>query len=257
MTSKKKPALLVIALLVCATAANAVPFRLLAWGSYDLNLQYQSGRTPVEVSAFPTSFSPVYEYKETGPITLFKMVEHEEKPQRQTACVITLPPEIQQALVILVPGDDNKALSKKVLPNSQGQVSTGAPLIYDYVVIDDSPAAHPSGTIEFRNFSKLPIAINIAQQQLTIAPRDKVQVPLTAGAKRMPFRAAAQLENGQWRLLSSTPLPISGAHRLLVILRDGPSHTTRNDEPNVVIVPLFDWPPPPPAEAAEAGPSSS
>lgn len=242
---------LFIVFLACADFAEAGPFRLLAWGAYDLNLQYQSGPKSSEVTAFPGSFSPVYEYREAAPLTFFKMVEHEGKPLRQTACVVTIAPEIQQALIILIPGDDTKALSRKVLPNSQGQVSKESSLIYDYVVIDDSPAAHPADTIVFRNFSRLPIAINIAQQQLTLAPRDKAQVPIISGAKRMSFRAAAQLENGQWRLLSSNPLPISGARRLLVILRDGPANAARDNDPNVAIVPLFDWPSAAPAEAAE------
>lgn len=210
-----------------------------------MNLQFQSGPTPTEVLVFPTNFSPVYEFKGEGPITLFKMVEHDGKPQRQTACMVTIPPEMKQGLVILVPGDDSKAIDRKVLPNSQGLVSAGAALIYDYVVIDDSPSAHPAGMIEFRNFSSLPIAINIAERQLMLAPHDKAQVPLTPGAKRMPFRAAAQLGGGQWRLLGSNPLPLSGADRLLVILRDGPPAASRPGEANITIIPLFDWPPPP------------
>ena len=251
----------IVGLLVCVSSAAAgapersVQFRLLAWGSYDVNLQFQSGKKPSEVLAFPTSFSPVYEFKGEGSLILFKMVEHEGKPQRQTACTVVIPVEMKQGLVILVPGDDGKIVDRKVMPNSQGIVSQGSPLVYDYVVIDDSPAAHPSGTIEFRNFSKLPIAINIAQRQLMLAPHDKAQVPLIAGAKRMPFRAAAQLGGGQWRLLGSNPLPISGADRLLVILRDGPANATRPGEANITIVPLFDWPPPPkPADDISAPP---
>ncbi|MDF3056002.1 MAG: hypothetical protein K0R17_217 [Rariglobus sp.] len=241
---------LALAFIVCASPARAVQFRLLAWGTYDLNLQFQAGKAPQELAVFPRSFSTTYESAENS-IVLFKMVEVDGKPQRQTACTITVPPEIQQALVILVPGDDAKVTSRKVLPNSQGQVSKEAAMVYDCVVLDNSPAAHPAGTIEFRNFSRLPIAINIASRQLTLPPRDKTQVPITEGVKRMPFRAAAQLENGDWRLLSSTPLPISGAGRILVILRDRPEKSNRADEPNIAIVQLFDWAPPaPPPEPA-------
>lgn len=239
---------------VAAAPERSVQFRLLAWGSYDVNLQFQSGKKPSEVMAFPSSFSPIYEFKEEGPLTLFKMVEHDGKPQRQTACSVVIPAEMKQCLVILVPGDDSKVVDRKVMPNSQGMLSQDAPLVYDYVLIDDSPEAHPSGTIEFRNFSKLPIAINIAQQQLMLAPHDKAQVPLTPGVKRMPFRAAAQLGGGQWRLLGSNPLPISGADRLLVILRDGPPAEARPGEANVIIVPLFDWPAPNPSPEAPGVP---
>lgn len=248
--------LLVVALPGFCAPASSVQFRLLAWTVSDLNLQFQSGKSPTEVSAMPTSFSPVYEYKNEGPITLFKMVEQDGKPLRQTACTITFPENIKHGLVILVPGDDTKALVRKVLPNSQGLVSNGAPLIYDYIVIDDSADAHPSGTIVFRNFSKLPVALSIGQRQLTLAPHDLVQIPLTPGAKRMPFRAAAQLGDGRWRLLASNPLPVSGANRLLVILRDGPEGAAkRPDEPNVTILPLFDWnPPAKPAEETTTPP---
>lgn len=242
-------ALLGFALLAGIAPARAVQFRLLAWGSYDLNLQFQDGKTARELAVFPKSFSITYEVPE-GPIVLFKTVEADGKPQRQTACTIVVPPEIQQALVILVPADDSKVPYRKVLPNSQGQVSKEASLLYDYVVLDNSPAAHPVGTIEFRNFSRLSIAIDIADRQLTLPPRDKTQVPITAGAKRMAFRAAARLENGDWKLLSSSPLPISGAGRVLVILRDRPEKSNRADEPNIAIVPLFDWTPPPSPETA-------
>jgi hypothetical protein len=238
-----------LACFLCTSPAGAVQFRLLAWGSYDLNLQFQDGKKPQELTVFPRSFSNIYEVSQ-GPVVLFKMVEADGKPVRQTACTIVVPPEIQQALVILVPADDSKVPYRKVLPNSQGLVSKEASLVYDYVVLDDSPAAHPDGTIEFRNFSSLPIAINIAERQLTLPPRDKTQVPITEGARRMPFRAAAQLENGQWKLLASNPLPISGAGRILVILRDRPTKSNRPDEPNIAIVPLFDWTPPTPAPGA-------
>lgn len=243
--------LLALSVIVCATPARAVQFRLLAWGAYDLNLQFQAGKEPEELAVFPKSFSIPYE-SAANTITLFKMVGVDGKPERQTACTIVVPPEIKQALVILVPGDDSKVLSRNVLPNKQGQVSKEAALVYDYVVLDNSPAAHPAGTIEFRNFSSLPIAINIASRQLTLPPRDRTNVPITEGAKRMPFRAAAQLENGQWRLLTSAPLPISGAGRILVILRDRPEKSNQPDEPNIAIVPLFDWTPPTaPGEPAE------
>ncbi|CAM2815181.1 hypothetical protein [Rariglobus hedericola] len=236
-----------LALVAGIAPARAVQFRLLAWGSYDLNLQFQNGKGAQELAVFPKSFSITYEIPQ-GPIVLFKTVEVDGKPQRQTACTIVVPPEIQQALVILVPADDSNAPYRKVLPNSQGLVSKEAALLYDCVVLDNSPAAHPVGTIEFRNFSRLPIAINIADRQLTLPPRDKTQVPITEGAKRMAFRAAAQLENGDWKLLSSSPLPISGAGRVLVILRDRPEKSSRPDEPNIAIVPLFDWTPPPSPE---------
>lgn len=240
-----------LAFIVCAAPARAVQFRLLAWGTYDVNLQFHDGKVAHELAVFPKSFSTTHEVSQ-GPIVLFKMVDVDGKPQRQTACTIVVPPELQQALVILVPADDSRVPSRNVLPNSQGQVSKEAALLYDYVVLDNSPAAHPAGTIEFRNFSRLPIAINIADRQLTLPPRDKTQVPITVGAKRMSFRAAAQLENGDWKLLSSSPLPISGAGRVMVILRDRPEKSSRADEPNIAIVPLFDWTPPPAPEPAAA-----
>jgi len=161
---------------------------------------------------------------------------------------------MKKGLLLLIPGDDTKAVDRKVLPDESGFVSLGAPLIYDYIWFDDSPEARPSGTIEFRNLSRSPIALQIDQSQLMLAPQAKAQVPLTPGAKRMPFRAAAQI-NGQWKIFRSNPLSTRSPDRMLVILRDaaGAHEEAGSDrEPNIAMISLFDWPAPSPAPAAGA-----
>ncbi|HEY9247727.1 MAG TPA: hypothetical protein VIO38_01270, partial [Rariglobus sp.] len=211
-----------LGLLACALPLHAVQFRLLGWASQDLNLRFDANHMPVETYVSTDTFSPVYEFKGEGPLVLYKRVEHEGEPRKQTACTVALPPGMERGLLLLLPGDDSKAADRKVLPDSQGFVSPGAPLIYDYVWFDDSLQARPAGTIEFHNLSRRPIAFQIEQARHVLAPQAKIQVPLLPGAKRMAFRAAAQID-GTWRVFTKAPLPTRGPERMIVLLRDGPS----------------------------------
>jgi hypothetical protein len=239
--------LLALGLIASAAPLHAIQFRLLGWTSADVNLQCVINNKPVELSVFTDDFSPVYEFKGEGPLVLYKMMEHEGKPQKQIACTVTIPPGMEQGVLLLIPGDDTKAVYRKVIPNHFGFVVDTAPLIYDYVWLDDSVEVRPVGTIEFRNLSQLPVALQIEQRQLTLAPKAKAQVPLLEGAKRMAFRAAAQL-SGQWKVFATNPLPTRGPERMMVIIRDGPAAmqgVLEPGEPNIRMISLFDWPPPP------------
>lgn len=248
MTFKFRPvrilAPLIIGLLVSVAPARAVQFRLLGWASPDVNLQFETEKKPVETTVYTDNFSAVYDFKGEGPLVLYKMVEREGKPTKQVACTVTLPVGAQQGFIILVPGDDSKIVDRKVLPNKVGFVSDKAPLVYNYIWIDDSPAARALGTVEFRNMSRLPIALQIGQHQLSLAPQAKAQVPLAKDAKRMAFKAAAQI-NGRWKVFASNPLPTRKPERMMVILRDGPpeaQQTLSPDEPNISMIALYDWP---------------
>ncbi len=250
MTFKLHPLCLLASLaglLALAAPVHAVQFRLLGWASADVNLQFDAGKKPTEASVYTDHFSPGYEFKSEGPIVLYKMVEVDGKRQKQIACTITPPARSEQGLIILIPADDSQVVSRKVVPNQFGFVSDKAPLVYNYIWLDDSPAARPSGTLEFRNLSRLPVALQIGQHQLSLAPQAKAQVPLAKDAKRMDFKAAAQV-NGQWRLFASNPLSTRKPDRMMVILRDGPASPAAT-EPNINMVALYDWPAPPPSDA--------
>ena len=235
--------------------ANAVQFRMLGWAALDWNLQFDINRTPTEAFVSTDTFSRLYDFKGDGPIILYKRVEHEGTSRKQTACSVAIPPGLKQGLLLLIPGDETKALDRKVLPNSYGDISEGAPLIYDYIWFDDSLTARPAGMIEFRNLSHVSIAFKIEQQQYTLEPKATAQIPMTPGARRMAFRAAAQV-NGQWKIFSSNPLPTSGAERMIVILRDGPSATIVPDQPNITMISLYDWPAPPKPASADLASSN-
>ncbi|HSI08208.1 MAG: hypothetical protein ACAH89_03600 [Rariglobus sp.] len=240
-------------LLACALPAHAVQFRLLGWAAQDLNLQFDANRKANETYISTDTFSPVYEFKGEGPIIFYKRVEHEGVVRKQIACTVVIPPGMEQGLLLLIPGDDSLAVDRKVLPDSQGFVSETAPLIYDYVWFDDSLAARPAGTIEFRNLSRVPIAFQIEQHQLVLAPQGKTQVPLTPGAKRMAFRAAAQID-GKWKVFTSNPLPTRGPERMIVLLRDtvaAGNGTSSGHAPGITMIPLYDWPAPPKSAAAD------
>lgn len=242
-----------LGLLACVLPAHAVQFRLLGWAAQDLNLQFDANLKANETYVSTDTFSPVYEFKGDGPLTFYKRVEHEGVVRKQVACTVVIPPGMEQGLLLLIPGDDTKAADRKVLPDSQGFVSANAPLIYDYVWFDDSLAARPAGTIEFRNLSRVPIAFQIEQQQLVLAPQAKTQVPLLPGAKRMAFRAAAQID-GKWKVFTRNPLPTRGPERMIVLLRDnvaaGNGGASGND-PLITMIPLYDWPAPPKSSAPE------
>jgi hypothetical protein len=238
---------MIVCLLTQLTPAHAVQFRLLGWDSQDLNLQFDTNHKANETYVSTDTLSPVYELKGDGPIVLYKRVAHEDGTRKQTACTITIPKGMKSGLLLLIPGDDTKAVDRKVLPDSQGFVSAGAPLIYDYIWMDDSLEARPAGTILFLNLSHLNIAFQIEQQQLTLAPQGKVQVPLIPGAKRMAFRAAANVNN-QWRVFTSNPLSTRGPERMIVIMRDrasGKNEAGAGDLPAITMIPLYDWPAPP------------
>lgn len=250
MTSKlRHPGILatLAGLLAFAAPARAVQFRLLGWNSADVNLQFEANQKATEASVYTDTLSPIYEYQGNGPLVLFKMVEHDGKPKKQPACTVPIPADAQQGLIILVPGDDTKVAARKVRPNQFGFVSGDAPLTYDYLWLDDSLAARPSGTLEFRNLSRLPVALQIEQQQLVLAPQSRAQVPLNKGAKRMAFKAAAQV-NGTWKVFASNPLSTRNPDRMMVILRDNPTppEGSASNEPNISMISLFDWAQPAP-----------
>lgn len=256
MTFKNISLGLLIAALALTQAGKtfAVDFRLIAWETPDNNLEYTTLKAAVPIRVSTDEFTNYITAKGDEPFVLFKRVEHEGKVVNQTACTITFPPELKQGVVLLLPGDQSRAISRKVLPSKLGFGTPAAPLIYNYVWLDDSLDAHPSGTIMFRNFSSLPIAIQIAGRQLTIAPKDSSIVPLAKGVRRMPFQAAAQV-GGQWRMFASNPLSTDGPDRMLIILRDGPdipSTAGSKNEPNIRIVSLFDWARTPPVAIANA-----
>lgn len=238
--------MVILGLQVWMPCTHAVQFRVLGWAAHDANLQFDTGRSSTEVFVFTDTFSPSYDFKGDGPISLYKRVEHEGKVRKQVACAVVIPPKLEQGLLLLIPGDDSKVADRKVLPNSFGDLSENAPLVYDYVWFDDSLTARPAGMIEFRNLSHVPISFQIEQQQRTLAPNAAAQIPMTPGARRMTFRAAAQV-NSQWRVFSSNPLPTGGAERMIVILRDGPpakDADTPGDRPNITMISLYDWPAP-------------
>jgi len=250
--------ILILGFYVGALPAHAIQFRMLGWASADVNLQFEINKKPTEACVFTDDLSPLYNFKAEGPLVLYKMVANKEgKPVKQVACTVPIPAGMEQGLLILLPGDDTKASSRRVLPNQFGFVSDTAPLIYDYIWLDASQVVRPSGTIEFINMSRVPIALQIEQRQLNIAPQAKAQIPMIAGAKRMNFKAAAQVD-GRWRVFESNPLCTRGPDRMLVILRDGPAvlnATIPSGEPNISMLSLFEWPQPPPAP--EIGPMAS
>lgn len=233
--------------------ARAVQFRLLGWAAQDLNLRFDAGRKSTEVYVSTESLSPAYEFADAGPIVFYKQVEHEGAFVKQVACTVVIPSGLEKGILLLIPGDESKAAYRAVRPDRHGFVSERAPLVYDYVWIDDSPAARPPGTIEFRNLSRRSIAFQLEQHREVLAPKAKVQLPLARGAKRMAFHGAAEVD-GQWKVFTQNPLPTRGPERMMILLRDNPDSDPRAspDRANIKRISLYDWPAPPAASPALA-----
>ena len=230
---------------LCATTTHAVQFRLLGWTSQDVNLILDADAKPMELMVPQEQFSVAYTAKDTAPIVLYKMVEVDGKPIRQVACSITIPPGMEQGIIVLLPGDESLAASKKVLPNKAGFLTKNAPLIYNYVWLDDSPKSRPSRTVELRNLSSLPVAVQLDTHQLTLAPQAKALVPITPGTARMPLHAATRTD-GKWKLFASRPLRTATIDRVMVLFRDTPAAESNGAEPTVMMLPIYDWPQPTP-----------
>lgn len=240
-----------LCLLACALPAQALEFRLLGWAAQDLNLRFDTRQKSTDVYVSTETLSPTYHFPDGGPLVFYKQVEHEGQVLKQIACTVVIPPGMEKGVLLLVPGDDSLATHHNVIPDRHGFVSDQAPLVYNYVWIDDSPEARPSGTIEFRNLSRLPIAFQLEQHRHVLAPQSKVQLPLVPGAKRMTFRGAVEMD-GQWKVFAKNPLPTRGPDRMMIILRDGPAidESANEGRPNIRMISLFDWPAPPPETTA-------
>lgn len=247
MTSKSylNWCIIVLSLFGSAAAAHAVQFRVLGWSTADIDLRFGAKATQLVVAT--SHFSAEFETQGDGPLVLYKMVDKDGKPHRQTACTITFPKDLKKALIILYPRDDSSAAHRKVINRPEGPGTPDAPLFYDYLILDDSLEARPAGTIEFRNFSTLPVALMVDSHQLMLEPKAKAHVPIKAGAKRLSFRAAAQV-NGQWKVFLTNPLPTRGQpERMMVLLRDDPSigRAGGGHEPNIKLVSFSDFAPRP------------
>lgn len=247
MTFKPRTFLATLAALglgLCVTPAHAVQFRLLGWASQDVNLMLDTDSKPVELMVPQEQFSQLQTAKDTAPIVLYKMVEVDGKPRRQVACSIPVPEGMERGIIVLLPGDESQAVSKKVLPNSAGFRTESAPVVYNYVWLDDSPKSRPSKTIELRNLSSLPVAVQLDTHQLTLAPQAKALIPITPGAARMPLHAATRMD-GKWKLFASRPLRTATIDRVMVFFRDTPASDQSNGAaPAVTMLPIYDWPQP-------------
>lgn len=245
---KSKFLLRLLCLLGVALSPGALPlvhalqFRTIGWAAPDTNLLFDIKGKPVEVAVAPNMFSPAYLFPGEGSLVLYKLVEHEGKVIRQTACTVTIPPGLKQGLLLLVPADESRVLSRKVRPDRFGVVANAAPLAYDYVWFDDSFEARPAGTIQFLNLSARRLALQVASRQIVLPPKASAFANLQAGSKRMNFQGAVQVD-GQWSIFSRKPLSTRDPERMLVILREEPdSLGAAEQKPAIKLVTLFDWP---------------
>lgn len=118
-------------------------------------------------------------------------------------------------------------LSKTVLPARNpgpflivlSQNPTGADLKFTTLVIDNSLEAYPANTYRVFNFSKRRLAVRLADKNLVLVPGQSEQVPYPDTRKAW-LQVAANEDDGNWLLVSSSPQPVGANSRTTVFLLD-------------------------------------
>jgi hypothetical protein len=216
-----------IGFLLLGMNVHALEFRLLALGNEITDLNYKLGSEVVPVNAGENGLSPPYQWTGGGALTFFRKIENEGKVTSKVVATFTPPEGLKQAILILVPEP--------------------ADATYTGLWMDDSQEARPVQTITYRNFSRYTIAIQLGDEQFTVAPKSFVVCPTGPTNQRVVLKAAVQTGNG-WQLIASTSQSVRVGRRTLVILRDGRPQS--NGESALVDFILFhDRPSPSPAAA--------
>ena len=215
--------LMSIALMALASA-HALELRFLNVDGQECALNFTNKGETVAITADENSLSPVYPFDGAGPLVLFKEVSAYGKATRVTAATLEVPPGFTHALVVLTTADKSLAT-------------------YSGVLIDDSPATRPAGTILLLNRSSYPLSFKLDAEEFMIAPRGVHQMPFSQDINRVLVHAEAKVA-GKWERVFENPLPVRAGVRVLLLLRDGRPQPGNNT--NIVdMLSFYDHPPAP------------
>lgn len=211
--------LLAVLLLAFATRAtggenpDAPPVlnvRLMSWQGDITNLlvgKPKPDATPLTAPDFGLSeeIAIVREGPAAAAISIFKQAPADGTPDRAPALAATvpIPATLKNVILLLAPAP------------------AGSPSPLSVRLIDNSPEAHPEGSIRVLNFSAHQLALRIGPQSRSV-DRGADQLFSYAGsaAPRTFFQLAAQSPEG-WKMLRRFLLPTPPGSRLLCIVRDG------------------------------------
>ena len=195
--------LLAITLMVLApqVSSHAVEVRFLSVEGMDHVLKFTNKGDAIAITADENAISPVYEFEGAGPLVLFKEIVVDGKTVRATAATLEVPPDLTHVLVVLTATD--KALTT-----------------YSGVVIDDSPATRPAGTILLLNRSRYPLSFKLDAEAFTLEPKSVHQMPFSQDINRIVVQADAKVAD-KWERVFGNPLPVRAGVRVLLLLRDG------------------------------------
>jgi len=187
--------------LAAGNPLGAVELRFLAVEGEEAALKFMNKGGAVAINADENTLSPVYPFDGAAPLVLFKETVREGKTVRETAATLEVPSGLTHALVVLTATDKTLAT-------------------YSGVVIDDSPATRPAGTILLLNRSRLPLSFKLDAEEFTLAPQGVRQMPFPRDINRIVVQADAKVAD-KWERIFGNPLPVRAGVRVLLLLRDG------------------------------------
>lgn len=247
------PALRVLVLIVCLAAAlsgrgqdasapssQSVKFTVMAWDIFDeernLELNYTSRGKPRTLQAVWRDRSSVLECDGAGPLVFTQTVEIEGTKTEVPVATAEIPQGITRALLVF-------GRNPRPTPGDQA---------IRVMVIDESYTVFPGESVRFLNYTKMALGGSLGNQPFEVAPGGDRVVPvaLPETNRLLPFKLARRDEQGAWRKLRSTGLPMVAGFRVLVFLIEDRENAGR---PGMVILRDQVEPPATPSVAALVG----
>lgn len=193
--------LLFLSLFSGVTNASALEFHLVSWDGEITDLNYAQGTKAVPVEACESLLSPPYQWTGTGPLVLFRKIQHEGKTVRMPVATLTPPAGLTNAILLLSATDSSHTA-------------------YSGLWIDNSLDARPLQSTTYYNLSHYLIGIRLGNEEYTVAPQSSRTQLTDTSVQRMLLKAAAKTASG-WEIIASTSQTVRPGRRTLVFLRDG------------------------------------
>jgi len=160
------------------------------------------------------AFSPLYPAPPSRDLLLYK-----EEPNPDPK----LPPTKVPLAKAKLPGDGPGPFLILV-----HRTAAGAALPYETTVINHSLLDHPANTFRVFNFSKRRLAVNLADQNLILEKGQSDRVPYP-NTRKTWLKVAANEDDGNWLLVSSSPHSVGTDSRTTIFLVDiAPSALDQN-----------------------------
>lgn len=195
-----------------------VMFSAMAWDTLtttdaDLVLNYtRKGGKPQPVTITWRNPSQPFPCDGAGPLVFTRTVKHDGKIAEVPVVTANIPAGLTRALLIF---GRNPSHDPGVSPFLVKVLNVG----YD---------VFPGQSVRFLNYSSVELGGSLGVQSFSVAPGGDQVVPaaLPETNRLLPFKLARR-DNGGWKKLRSTGLPMAAGLRVLVFLLDDPHHPGR------------------------------